>query len=201
MEPEIQPPSLEPSPRTASRILKFGKRFIVALLLIAVGFVLGPYAAMLAERGQDKELAQQGGERATTAEFLATYRYAGASAVAHEGGITLYLLDHAKGEPYCGDHPRYTCKGTLYEIADVKLKAVASNVLGARLIYYEPGVRALLQSRWGDGSCREAKFYLYDFATASSSLSFIADNDCDGFEERNNEYQKAISDYLAPFGL
>jgi hypothetical protein len=185
MEPQSQP-LLPPEPKKIS-VLNFVKKAVIAVLLIVVGFVLGTYAAMLSERRV---------EQRTVSTFPTTYY--GVSTVAYATGTALYALNPGT---QCGDHPRYPCEGSLYEIKEGQLKQVASNVIGHQVIYYEPGVRALLQSGWGDGSCREAKFYLYDFATASSSLSFAADNDCDGFEERNNEYQKAISDYLIQFGL
>ena len=182
--------SLSPEPKKVS-VLKFVTKVLITVLLIVGGFLLGTYAAMLSERKEDQM---------TVSTFPA--RYYGVSTVAYATGTALYALNPGT---QCGDHPRYPCEGSLYEIKDGQLKQVASSVIGGQVIYYEPGVRALLQSRWGDGSCREAKFYLYDFAVASSSLSFFAENSCGGAgaegEALDNEYQQALDDYLAQFGL
>lgn len=170
-------------------VWKFAKKLVIGVLLIVLGFVLGTYAVMLSERQENKKIVST---------FPTTYY--GVSTVGYATGTALYALNPRS---QCGDHPRYPCEGSLYEIEiqEGRLKQVASNVIGHQLIYYEPGVRALFRNMWGDGSCRQTKFYLYDFATASSSLSFSTSNGCDVSEESITEYKKALSNYLAQFGL
>jgi hypothetical protein len=119
----------------------------------------------------------------------------GVSAVAYDGGVALHVIE--KGT-YCGDMPNAQCRGALYEVKDWQMKQVAANVEGAKLIYYEPGTKALLQSTWGDGGCRSAKFFVYDFVLATSTMTFNKDN-CD--EATYDAYITSVAEYLATFGL
>lgn len=167
------------------------KKIIITILLIAIGFIIGTYASNLS-------VEHKGGQSKGSA-FPSTYY--GVSTVSYASGTALYVLKPGSPNSVCEDLPKNPCEGSLYEIQDYKLKEVASNVTGRKILYYQPGVKALFEKSWGDGSCRQVKFYVYDFITATSSLSFSADNGCDGFEEINAKYEKSVKDYLSKFGL
>src|ERR1043166_163270 len=138
-DPQVSPAN------PSQRILKSAGKVLLALVFIIIGFVLGTYAAMLSDQRESQQ---------ATAAFPATYY--GVNALQYSGGTLLYVWD--KDAQHCGDSPNALCKGSLYEIADGSMKQVATNVMGDKLLYYEPGVRALLQSGFGDGSCRMTKF-------------------------------------------
>lgn len=197
MEPQIQPPPLETGPSVTSRILRFGKKLIFVLVLIAVGFVVGVFSDSLRKSQQAAPQVAADPQPQPQVEGAGTVPENGwrSSAAVYKDGVALYFLE--KGS-LCGDHPRYACNGALYEIANGQMKQVAPNVIGAELLYYEPGARALLQSRWGDGGCRETKFYVYSFATASSTMTFDKNN-CD--EATYEAYIRSVDDYLSQFGL